>query len=105
MLNASVFSDLMSINHTKMAHPFLSDLNFTSANLTSTIYAAAPDQNEMSIEKIFSIIVQCFGLILTGYLFGRLNIVTQEQSKGISAFTSRIGKKCLLSILMKQLPL
>lgn len=48
------------------------------------------DQGEMSIEKIFSIIVQCFGLIITGYLFGRLNIVTQEQSKGISAFTSRI---------------
>ena len=73
-----------------MAHPFLSDLNLTSANLTS-IYAVPADQNEMSIEKIFSIIVQCFGLILTGYLFGRLNIVSQEQSKGISTFTSRIG--------------
>lgn len=48
--------------------------------------------NEMSIEKIFSIIVQSFGLIITGYLFGRLNIITQEQSKGISAFTSRICK-------------
>ena len=72
-----------------MDHPFLSDLNLTNANLT--IYTA-PDQNEMSIEKIFSIIVQCFGLILTGYLFGRLNIVSPEQSKGISTFTSRIGR-------------
>ena len=89
-LTGNNLNDFISLNHTNMAHPFLSDLNLTSANLTS-IYAVPPDQNEMSIEKIFSIIVQCFGLILTGYLFGRLNIVSQEQSKGISTFTSRIG--------------
>jgi len=61
------------------------------------------DQNEISIEKIFSIIVQCFGLIITGYLFGRLNIITQEQSKGISAFTSRISLPALIFISLVEI--
>ena len=60
-------------------------------NISNADHIPGLSKNEMSIEKSFSIIVQCFGLIITGYLFGRLNILTQEQSKGISAFTSRIG--------------
>ena len=87
MVNSSIVNDQINLIDSNGL------LNVTSSNVL--------DQNDMSVEKVFSIIVQCFGLIITGYLFGRLNLITQEQSKGISAFTSRICKyKFIIRIMI-----
>ena len=43
-------------------------------------------QNE-NFEKLFIALVNCFVFIISGYVVGRLNLITSNQAKGISKFT------------------
>ena len=43
-------------------------------------------QNE-NFEKLFIALVNCFVFIISGYVVGRLNLITSNQAKGISRFT------------------
>ncbi|KAK5861012.1 hypothetical protein PBY51_022442 [Eleginops maclovinus] len=56
-------------------------------------YAPTPS---MSIDKLLPALLQCFGIILCGYVAGRANIITSTQAKGLGNFVSKFALPALL---------
>ncbi|CAL8267938.1 unnamed protein product [Lota lota] len=50
----------------------------------------------MSINKLFPALLECFGIILCGYIAGRANIITSTQAKGLGSFVSKFALPALL---------
>ncbi|NXG87136.1 GP155 protein, partial [Stercorarius parasiticus] len=50
----------------------------------------------MSISRLFPALLECFGIILCGYIAGRANIITTTQAKGLGNFVSRFALPALL---------
>lgn len=50
----------------------------------------------MSIDQLFPALLQCFGIILCGYVAGRANIITSTQAKGLGHFVSLFALPALL---------
>lgn len=64
----------------------LQQLNSSTSSLHAT----------MSIDKLFPALVECFGIILCGYIAGRTNIVTGSQAEGLGNFVSKFALPALL---------
>lgn len=54
----------------------------------------------MSIDKLFPALLECFGIILCGYIAGRTDIITSCQAKGLGNFVSKFA---LLALLFKNM--
>ncbi|MBN3300293.1 GP155 protein, partial [Amia calva] len=50
----------------------------------------------MSIDQLFPALLECFGIILCGYVAGRANIITSSQAKGLGNFVSKFALPALL---------
>uniref|UniRef100_A0A3P9J661 G protein-coupled receptor 155b n=1 Tax=Oryzias latipes TaxID=8090 RepID=A0A3P9J661_ORYLA len=50
----------------------------------------------MSIDKLFPALLECFGIILCGYVAGRADIITESQAKGLGNFVSKFALPALL---------
>ncbi|XP_058248632.1 integral membrane protein GPR155 [Hemibagrus wyckioides] len=50
----------------------------------------------MSIDKLLPALLECFGIILCGYVAGRANIITYTQAKGLGNFVSKFALPALL---------
>lgn len=50
----------------------------------------------MSIDRLFPALLECFGIILCGYIAGRANIITGTQAKGLGNFVSMFALPALL---------
>lgn len=50
----------------------------------------------MSIDRLFPALLECFGIILCGYIAGRANIITGTQAKGLGNFVSKFALPALL---------
>ncbi|XP_060683299.1 lysosomal cholesterol signaling protein isoform X1 [Hemiscyllium ocellatum] len=50
----------------------------------------------MSIDRLFPALLECFGIILCGYVAGRVNIITSTQAKGLGSFVSKFALPGLL---------
>lgn len=50
----------------------------------------------MSIDKLFPALLECFGIILCGYIAGRTGIITSNQAKGLGNFVSKFALPALL---------
>ncbi|XP_055015676.1 integral membrane protein GPR155 [Boleophthalmus pectinirostris] len=50
----------------------------------------------MSIDNLFPALLECFGIILCGYIAGRTNIITSTQAKGLGNFVSKFALPALL---------
>ncbi|XP_036807405.1 integral membrane protein GPR155 isoform X5 [Oncorhynchus mykiss] len=50
----------------------------------------------MSIDKLFPALLECFGIILCGYIAGRTDIITSCQTKGLGNFVSKFALPALL---------
>ncbi|MGH0120387.1 UNVERIFIED_CONTAM: hypothetical protein FKN15_039190 [Acipenser sinensis] len=50
----------------------------------------------MSIDNLFPALLECFGIILCGYIAGRANIITSSQAKGLGNFVSKFALPALL---------
>ncbi|NXD20267.1 GP155 protein, partial [Spelaeornis formosus] len=81
--------------------------DFTAKNLSSSanMSFSLPGQAElnttggtpsMSISRLFPALLECFGIILCGYIAGRANIITSTQAKGLGNFVSRFALPALL---------
>nr|KAF6495064.1 G protein-coupled receptor 155 [Rousettus aegyptiacus] len=78
--------------------------NLTMAvNMTSTLSSTAmdglnstDDESSMSVTRLFPALLECFGIILCGYIAGRANIITSTQAKGLGNFASRFVLPALL---------
>ncbi|XP_029314362.1 integral membrane protein GPR155 isoform X2 [Cottoperca gobio] len=56
----------------------------------------SPVSPSMSIDKLFPALLECFGIILCGYIAGRANIITSTQAKGLGNFVSKFALPALL---------
>ncbi|XP_074857657.1 lysosomal cholesterol signaling protein isoform X2 [Carettochelys insculpta] len=83
--------------------------DFTAKNLSSSAnvshslpgnvnykYNVTSSSPSMSISRLFPALLQCFGIILCGYIAGRANIITSTQAKGLGNFVSRFALPALL---------
>ena len=59
-----------------------------------------PSGATVSIENLYPAIVQCFVIILFGYIAGRWDVITPTQGKGIGTFVSKF---CLPALLFKNM--
>ncbi|KAM6177963.1 lysosomal cholesterol signaling protein [Rhynchocyon petersi] len=50
----------------------------------------------MSITRLFPALLECFGIVLCGYIAGRANVITSTQAKGLGNFVSRFALPALL---------
>uniref|UniRef100_A0A8D2ZKX5 Integral membrane protein GPR155-like n=1 Tax=Scophthalmus maximus TaxID=52904 RepID=A0A8D2ZKX5_SCOMX len=64
-----------------------------SHNALAAGAAAGP---HMSIDKLFPALLECFGIILCGYIAGRADIITESQAKGLGNFVSKFALPALL---------
>uniref|UniRef100_A0A8C8A0E4 G protein-coupled receptor 155a n=1 Tax=Oryzias sinensis TaxID=183150 RepID=A0A8C8A0E4_9TELE len=55
-----------------------------------------PLPSTMSIDKLLPALLECFGIILCGYIAGRTNIITSTQAKGLGNFVSKFALPALL---------
>ncbi|XP_034429926.1 integral membrane protein GPR155 [Hippoglossus hippoglossus] len=70
--------------------------NFSYAEEEASDPSALSSSTTMSIEKLFPALLQCFGIILCGYIAGRANIITSSQAKGLGNFVSKFALPALL---------
>lgn len=68
---------------------------------TNFSHEGSPDftalsSSSMSIDKLFPALLECFGIILCGYIAGRANIITSTQAKGLGNFVSKFALPALL---------
>ncbi|NXN80550.1 GP155 protein, partial [Bombycilla garrulus] len=73
----------------------------SSANMSLSLPGQAGlnstgDTPSMSISRLFPALLECFGIILCGYIAGRANIITSTQAKGLGNFVSRFALPALL---------
>ncbi|XP_054655173.1 integral membrane protein GPR155 isoform X2 [Dunckerocampus dactyliophorus] len=68
--------------------------NISHSTLASSAAAAAGPH--MSIDKLFPALLECFGIILCGYIAGRADIITESQAKGLGNFVSKFALPALL---------
>lgn len=58
--------------------------------------SSALSSSAMSIDRLFPALLECFGIILCGYVAGRANIITSTQAKGLGNFVSKFALPALL---------
>lgn len=83
------YSDLDAENLSTIANMSISLPGQIGLNVTS-------DTPSMSISRLFPALLECFGIILCGYIAGRANIITSTQAKGLGNFVSRFALPALL---------
>ncbi|GAB1286436.1 G protein-coupled receptor 155 [Apodemus speciosus] len=59
-------------------------------------FNSTSDPPSMSITRLFPALLECFGIVLCGYIAGRANIITSTQAKGLGNFVSRFALPALL---------
>ncbi|XP_076016380.1 lysosomal cholesterol signaling protein-like [Genypterus blacodes] len=65
-------------------------------NISQNTVAGAVGGPHMSIDKLFPALLECFGIILCGYIAGRGDIITESQAKGLGNFVSKFALPALL---------
>uniref|UniRef100_A0A5F9C0Z8 G protein-coupled receptor 155 n=1 Tax=Oryctolagus cuniculus TaxID=9986 RepID=A0A5F9C0Z8_RABIT len=59
-------------------------------------FNATNDSPSMAITRLFPALLECFGIVLCGYIAGRANVITSTQAKGLGNFVSRFALPALL---------
>ncbi|XP_042339550.1 integral membrane protein GPR155-like, partial [Plectropomus leopardus] len=65
-------------------------------NISHSTLAGSSAGPHMSIDKLFPALLECFGIILCGYIAGRADIITESQAKGLGNFVSKFALPALL---------
>ncbi|CAH2305787.1 integral membrane GPR155 isoform X1 [Pelobates cultripes] len=68
------------------------NMSLTVASQTNTTTGSP----SMSINRLFPALLECFGIILCGYIAGRANVITPIQAKGLGNYVSRFALPALL---------
>lgn len=69
--------------------------NFSMPNMTD-IANTTNGSPSMSISRLFPALLECFGIIMCGYIAGRANVITPTQAKGLGNYVSRFALPALL---------
>lgn len=65
-------------------------------NISHSALAGSVANPQMSIDKLFPALLECFGIIMCGYIAGRADIITESQAKGLGNFVSKFALPALL---------
>ncbi|XP_014834453.1 PREDICTED: integral membrane protein GPR155-like isoform X2 [Poecilia mexicana] len=65
-------------------------------NISHNTLAGSAVGPHMSIDKLFPALLECFGIILCGYIAGRTDMITESQAKGLGNFVSKFALPALL---------
>ncbi|XP_028279965.1 integral membrane protein GPR155 isoform X3 [Parambassis ranga] len=65
-------------------------------NISHNMLAGSAAGPHMSIDKLFPALLECFGIIMCGYIAGRADIITESQAKGLGNFVSKFALPALL---------
>ncbi|KAF7662473.1 hypothetical protein LDENG_00233980 [Lucifuga dentata] len=65
-------------------------------NISHNTVIGSVNGAQMSIDKLFPALLECFGIILCGYIAGRADIITESQAKGLGNFVSKFALPALL---------
>ncbi|XP_048668471.1 integral membrane protein GPR155 isoform X2 [Marmota marmota marmota] len=68
----------------------------TSSTTVTHGFNSTNDSPSMSITRLFPALLECFGIVLCGYIAGRANVITSTQAKGLGNFVSRFALPALL---------
>ncbi|KAM3863270.1 lysosomal cholesterol signaling protein [Diretmus argenteus] len=68
---------------------------FHGKNISHNTLASSTGSH-MSIDKLFPALLECFGIILCGYIAGRADMITENQAKGLGNFVSKFALPALL---------
>lgn len=75
----------------------MGDLSVNSSIFSSRNGSDPPSvPPSMSIDKLLPALLECFGIILCGYVAGRANIIPATQAKGLGSFVSKFALPALL---------
>ncbi|XP_070437675.1 lysosomal cholesterol signaling protein isoform X4 [Equus przewalskii] len=85
------FSDLPAENLTIAVN-----MTKTLASTVTHGFNSSNDSPSMSITRLFPALLECFGIVLCGYIAGRANVITSTQAKGLGNFVSRFALPALL---------
>ena len=67
--------------------------------LSSSTISSSPSSSPLSfigVSDLASVLIQCFGLILVGYISGKLRLISERESKGISTFVGYFSLPALI---------
>lgn len=63
----------------------------------------ADDGPNISMNDLYPALVQCFGIIVCGYLAGLLKIITNSETKGLNTFVGTFALPCLIFLSLVEL--
>uniref|UniRef100_A0A8D8N5X4 Integral membrane protein GPR155 n=1 Tax=Culex pipiens TaxID=7175 RepID=A0A8D8N5X4_CULPI len=75
-------------------------INGTATSTTPMTPGDDDDQPSISMDNLYPALIQCFAIIICGYLAGRLNIITNTEAKGLNTF---VGTFALPSVIFLSL--
>ncbi|KAF6208388.1 hypothetical protein GE061_016842 [Apolygus lucorum] len=63
------------------------------------------DGVEVPLEKLYSALIECFGVIICGYIAGRVGLIKEQQTQGLATFVGTFSLPCLIFISLATLDL
>ncbi|GAB0095583.1 integral membrane protein GPR155 [Sergentomyia squamirostris] len=61
------------------------------------------DDVVFSMDKLYPALIQCFAIIICGYMAGRLNIISNAESKGLNTFVGTFALPSLIFLSLAEL--
>ncbi|XP_051871707.1 integral membrane protein GPR155 isoform X2 [Pristis pectinata] len=86
----------MNVSSLTQATLSSSSVERSMASLDVTTNSSGAVIPEMSISRLFPALLECFGIILCGYVAGRVNIINSTEAKGLGSFVSMFALPGLL---------
>ncbi|XP_059615439.1 integral membrane protein GPR155 [Phlebotomus argentipes] len=67
------------------------------------IAALGSDEVIFTMDKLYPALLQCFAIIICGYMAGRLNIISNAESKGLNTFVGTFALPSLIFLSLAEL--
>uniref|UniRef100_A0A0K8UC13 Integral membrane protein GPR155 n=1 Tax=Bactrocera latifrons TaxID=174628 RepID=A0A0K8UC13_BACLA len=75
----------------------------TPAVLTTSTTAAPDTDPSVSMNNFYPALVQCFGIIICGYIAGRFKIISNSETKGLGTFVGTFALPSLIFLSLVEL--
>ncbi|XP_069967441.1 lysosomal cholesterol signaling protein isoform X2 [Bactrocera oleae] len=75
----------------------------TPAALTTSTTAAPDSDPSVSMNNFYPALVQCFGIIICGYIAGRFKIISNSETKGLGTFVGTFALPSLIFLSLVEL--
>lgn len=66
---------------------------------------ASTEMGDIAVDNLYPALVECFAVILCGYVAGRLGILPQSETKGLNTFVANFSLPCLIFVSIAKLDL